>query len=241
VRVVSLVPSATESLLALGVTPLACTRWCEQPGIPTVGGTKNPDLEAVVALAPDLVVMNDEENRLDDHRALVAAGLRVHSMSPRSVADVGPEVAALAGIVGRPVPDPFGPPAWSAWLAATRHEPRAHRGAVLVWRRPWMTLASDTYGASVLDLLGVALVDVGGVATGGTDRYPEVALPGLAECGVDLVILPDEPYEFDDRHAAEVRDAIPGARVVFLDGRDLFWWGTRTPVACRRLAAALAG
>src|SRR5262249_3923363 len=99
IRVVSLVPSATETLRALGVDPIACTRFCEQPDLPAVGGTKNPDVEAIVALAPDLVVVNDEENRVEDADALVAAGLRVHSMSPRSVADVGPAVVALGDAI----------------------------------------------------------------------------------------------------------------------------------------------
>ena len=93
-RVVSLVPSATESLIALGMTPVACTRFCEQPDLPTVGGTKNPDVNAIVALEPDLVVVNDEENRREDADALVAAGVTVHSMSPRAVGEVAPALAA---------------------------------------------------------------------------------------------------------------------------------------------------
>ena len=95
-RVVSLVPSASETLVALGVPAVACTRFCELAGVPTVGGTKNPDVAAIVALAPDLVVVNDEENRWEDATAFIDAGIAVHSMSPRSVHDVGAEVRALA-------------------------------------------------------------------------------------------------------------------------------------------------
>ena len=75
-RVVSLVPSVTETLLAWGVEPVAVTRFCEQPALRAVGGTKDPDIGAIVALAPDLVVVNDEENRREDAEALGAAGLR---------------------------------------------------------------------------------------------------------------------------------------------------------------------
>ena len=77
-RVVSLVPSVTETLLAWGLTPVACTRFCEQPSLPHVGGTKDPDIDAIVALQPDLVVLDREENRRPDAEALEAAGLRLH-------------------------------------------------------------------------------------------------------------------------------------------------------------------
>ena len=104
-RVVSLVPSTTETLLAWGVDVVACTRFCEQPGLRTVGGTKDPDIGAIVALAPDLVVVNDEENRRLDADALAAAGLAVHACSPRSVAEVGPALDALAAAVGVDPPE----------------------------------------------------------------------------------------------------------------------------------------
>ena len=99
-RVVSLVPSVTESLLAWGVRPVAVTRFCEQPALRAVGGTKDPDVAAIVDLAPDLVVVNDEENRREDADALAAAGLRVHVTHVESVADVDPTLDALAAAVG---------------------------------------------------------------------------------------------------------------------------------------------
>jgi ABC-type hemin transport system substrate-binding protein len=229
VRVVSLVPSVTETLLAIGVRPVACTRFCEQPGIPTVGGTKDPGIEAVVALAPDLVVVNDEENRREDAEALARAGVVLHSMSPRTVAEVGPAVCALARAVGVPEPAAFRAETWDAWRAATGRPPRA-RAATLVWRRPWMTMRDDTYGASLLAHVGIANACGAGAA-----RYPETTLPALAQLAPDLVVLPSEPYPFAPRHVPEVGAAVPGARVVLVDGRDLFWWGIRTPGAAERL------
>ena len=115
-RVVSLVPSASETLVGLGVTPIACTRFCDQPGVPTVGGTKTPDVDAIVALGPDLVVVNDEENRRVDADALSAAGLTLHSMSPRSLAEVGPELRDLADALGTRVPAPFDDRSWPRWI-----------------------------------------------------------------------------------------------------------------------------
>jgi len=234
--VVSLVPSATETLRALGVTPIACTRFCEQPDLPAVGGTKDPDVAQISLLKPDLVVVNDEENRFEDVDRLRQVGLAIHEMSPRSVAEVGPAVAALAEAVGASVPEPFGREAWGPWLEEHRRrgggEPR--RTFVLVWRRPWMTLAGDTYGSSLLDLLGCC-----NVFTGQGVRYPTVELAEAAGRKPDLVLLPTEPYPFKERHVAEVAGGIPDAEVVIVDGQDLFWWGIRTPGAVERLAGAL--
>lgn len=237
-RVVSLVPSVTETLLALGVTPIACTRFCEQPALPHVGGTKDPRLAEIAALSPDLVVVNDEENRLEDVDGLRRLGLVLHEMSPRSVADVGPAVAALAGAVNAPVSEPFGAGDWEAWLEERRRRRPAgppKRAFVPVWRRPWMTLAADTYGSSLLDLLGWE-----NVYSGAGERYPAVTLVEAATRGSEVVLLPSEPYPFRERHVAEVAAALPGAEVVLVDGQDLFWWGIRTPAAAERLAAALA-
>src|SRR5205085_8689543 len=145
---------------------------------------------------PDLVVVNDEENRLEDVDRVGRRGLPIHEMSPRSVADVGPAVAALAGAVGAEVPEPFAPAAWAAWLGERRRRrpgvPR--RTFVLVWRRPWMTLAGDTYGSSLLQLLGCF-----NVFTGRGTRYPTVELADAAGRHPDLVLLPTEPYPFKDR------------------------------------------
>lgn len=231
-RVVSLVPSATETLIALGVVPIACTRFCEQPGIPTVGGTKDPHVDEIVALAPDLVVMNNEENRIEDFNALRDAGLALHSMSPRTVSDVGKVVSTLADRVGVPAPHPFVAPDWHAFVQAKQQGFRG-RAAVMIWRRPWMTMRADAYGASVLQVLGwrnvVSLSDVG-------DRYPQVTLEQMAGSAPELVVLPSEPYPFAARHVAEVEAGMPTARVVLVDGQDLFWWGIRTPDALDRLS-----
>ncbi len=228
-RVVSLVPSATESLHAWGVDPIACTRYCERPDLPHVGGTKDPDLAAIVALAPDLVVVCDEENRREDAEALAAAGLAVHACSPRTAADVAPALAALAEVVGVvPPPGLRGGP-------VPRLAPLGLRAFVPIWRRPWMSLAADTYGSSLLAALGVANVCAGAAA-----RYPEVTLDAVAAAGPDVVLVPSEPYEFRPAHLAELATVAPDVPVVPVDGQDLFWWGTRTPAAAHRLHRTIA-
>ncbi len=226
VRVVSLVPSATETLLAWGLPPVAVTRFCEQGDrFPTVGGTKNPDLAAIVELRPDLVIMCDQENRLPDFDALVAAGLTVHAICITALGDVGPEMGRLAKVLGLP------PDLGLACEAPDVGPSITKRAYVPIWRRPWMTISGDTYGMSLLQHLGVR-----GVADDESDRYPEVDLDEARRRGADVVLAPSEPYEFGERHRTELETVAP---VTFVDGRDLFWWGVRTPDAVRRLADVL--
>jgi ABC-type Fe3+-hydroxamate transport system substrate-binding protein len=223
-RVVSLVPSSTETLLALGADVVACTRFCEQPGLPHVGGTKNPDIAAIVALAPDLVVVDEEENRREDADALAAAGLDLMVTAVRDVSGALDVVGELAARTGLPV--------------TVQRVPQPVPGDVTafvpIWRRPWMSINADTYGASVLRALGIGLV-----TAGDPDRYPTVELDDVVARRPDVVLVPSEPYEFRDAHLDELRAAIPGVRVERVDGRDLFWWGVRTPGAIDRLGAQL--
>jgi ABC-type Fe3+-hydroxamate transport system substrate-binding protein len=228
-RVVSLVPSVTETLLAWGVTPAACTRFCEQPDLPHVGGTKDPDVAAIVDLAPDLVVMCVEENRREDADALAAAGVATASLSIDGVADVAPALRMLAALVGAEVdvPDLAVPPPGS---------PMA-RAFVPIWKRPWMSLAGGTYGSSLLAALGVANVFADADAgPGGGDRYPTVTLDEARARRPDVVLAPSEPYPFAERHVPLLAEVAP---VVLVDGQDLFWWGVRTPAAIDRLRVRL--
>lgn len=234
-RIVSLVPSSTETLLALGADVVACTRFCEQPQLRHVGGTKNPDLDAIVDLAPDLVVLDREENRREDHDALVAAGVDVFVSEVRTLDDAIWVVGGLADAIGlratglrEPEPPATGP---------------RRRAFVPIWRRPWMTISASTYGGSLLAHLGIDVVTP--VAADDADDptssdYPVVELGDVAGCRPDLVLVPSEPYEFGDDHVDAMREAVPTADVRRIDGRDLFWWGIRTAPAVGRLAAELA-
>ena len=98
-----------------------------------------------------------------------------------------------------------------------------------------MSLAADTYGSSLLELLGVV-----NVFADSDDRYPEVSLSEVADRKPDVVLLPSEPYAFREEHADELRADLPGVAIMFVDGRDLFWWGIRTPVAAARLGERVA-
>jgi ABC-type Fe3+-hydroxamate transport system substrate-binding protein len=220
VSAVSLVPSITETLLSWGVTPVAVTRFCEAPGVTTVGGTKNPDVAAIVALAPDVVLMDEEENRVEDAEALRSSGVKVHATSVRSVAGAAAAMGGLAAALGVEAPGEAttprrAPPALSVWVP--------------IWRRPWMTINGDTYGSDLLAHAGMVNVFASHEA-----RYPTTTAEEAAARGPDVVLAPSEPYRFSERHRGELEEV---ARVEFVDGRDLFWWGTRTAGALDRMAS----
>jgi ABC-type Fe3+-hydroxamate transport system substrate-binding protein len=236
VRVVSLVPSLTETLLAWGIEPVACTRFCEQPHLDHVGGTRDPDVDAIEALHPTVVLMDREENREPDARALVERGLAVVATDVRRVADVAPalgDVARAVGYDGPLVPGDADAFARLADAAVGADPPAARRRTfVPIWRRPWMTVNADTYGSSLLALCGVETVFGDHI-----DRYPVVGDDEVRAAGAELVLLPSEPYPFGERHEALVATFAPVVRLV--DGQDLFWWGVRTPAALTRLRRAL--
>ncbi|MGC1419078.1 MAG: helical backbone metal receptor [Acidimicrobiales bacterium] len=220
VRIVSLVPSVTETLSAWDRTPIACTRFCERPDLAHVGGTKNPNIERIVELRPDLVVVDQEENRREDYEMLLEQGLEVHVLHVVALDDVNPSLAALADRVKVS----FQRLAWP--------EPRPHRFSAFtpIWRRPWMALGEPTYGSSVLSHLGVTN------AFAGEGPYPVVQLDDARGRHPDVILVPSEPYSFTADHVGEL-DAVAPTKLI--DGQDLFWWGVRTPDAISRLDVVL--
>lgn len=230
VRVVSIVPSLTEAVAetAPGVL-VGATAWCTHPAdldVARIGGTKNPDVPAIVALAPDVVVANAEENREVDLAALRDAGLTVHVTDIRTLDDAFTGLAGMLDACG------LGRPAWldearAAWDALP--EPAVRRRAVIpIWRRPWMAVGRDTFTGSVLTRLGVdnALAD-------DAERYPRIDPAALPDH--DLVVLPDEPYLFTADDGPEAFSA-PS---VLVSGRLLTWYGPSLREAAATLPAAL--
>ncbi len=226
-RVVSLVPSLTETVAASGLL-VGATDWCvEPPDLPVarVGGTKNPDVAAVVALRPDLVLANEEENRAADLDALRAAGLRVHVTYVRSVPQGLATLAEVCALVG------LGEPSWLVTARAVWRgdpPPPVARAVVPIWRKPWMALGRDTFAGDVLARLGVA-----NVLAPSPERYPRFDPADLPP--YDLVVLPDEPYAFAPGDEA----AFAPARAAFVSGRHLTWYGPSLAEAREVLATRL--
>jgi ABC-type Fe3+-hydroxamate transport system substrate-binding protein len=235
-RVVSLVPSLTESVAATSPGLLVgATDWCTHPAdleVTRVRGTKNPDLERIVALRPDLVLANDEENRAEDVAALRAQGLAVWVTGPRTVDAALDSLERMLAACGLQAPQ---------WLHDARrtwgstYVDVGVRAFVPIWRRPWMSLGSDTFAGDVLRRMGVDHVFSADEA-----RYPKVELDEVRARRPDLVVLPDEPYAFTVEEGREVFGGW-GVPVVHVSGRDLTWYGPSLATAPDTLAETFAG
>ncbi|MFF4546271.1 helical backbone metal receptor [Streptomyces sp. NPDC001435] len=233
-RVVSLVPSLTEAVAvtAPGVL-VGATDWCTHPAgldVTRVGGTKNPRLDRVVDLAPDLVVANEEENRAPDLDALRAAGLQVLVTEVRDVPQAFRELTRVLAACGAPERPGWLVEAERAWSSLAVPAARA-TAVVPIWRRPWMVLGRDTFAGDVLGRLGVDHL-----YAGHADRYPRIPLDELRAAAPDLVVLPDEPYRFTPEDGPE---AFPGLPCALVSGRHLTWYGPSLAEAPRVLAGAL--
>jgi ABC-type Fe3+-hydroxamate transport system substrate-binding protein len=252
-RLVSLVPSDTYSVVALGVGDrlVGRTTYCEHgDGVPTVGGTKDVDVTAVLALEPDLVIANQEENARKPLEEL-ATRVPVLVSLPRTVGQGIAHLARLARILGVEARELIRrgydlPPA----------PPATRRAFMPIWMDPLMTVNADTFGSDVLAHAGVAnafgdrlrlyplAADLGKTApadAAGRDvRYPRVTLDEVRARGAELIVLPDEPHAFSAEDEAVLRGALPSARVVRVHGKDLFWYGAWTIDAIGRLSAELA-
>lgn len=235
-RIVSLCPSLTELVFDLGAGEelVGRTKFCVHPakqvdGVEKVGGTKNPRVSRIIELAPDLVLMNEEENRMEDAEALRSAGIAVHSSLPRNAADTAGMVRSIATAIHRP--DAGEAIAKEIELRAVRVSDAAQGQppvsyAYLIWREPWMSVSDDTFVAGLLALAGGR--NVFGSAP---ERYPTIGLVALQGARPDVVFLSSEPFPFAERHAAELSAAtgIPRDRIALVDGELLSWHGSRTP------------
>jgi hypothetical protein len=268
--VVSLVPSLTETVASCAPWLLVgATKWCTHPGdlaVARVGGTKSPDIATTLALRPDVVLANEEENRQQDLDTLRLAGVAVWVTRIRDLPEALASLRRMITLACRQ-PSP-------AWLDA----------AALAWQTPPATVAATTGPATtgpattgpastgpatagratagpattgslaavvpiwrrpwmVLgrdtfagDLL--ARLGVTNIYAGHQERYPRVDLDDLRAAGADLVVLPDEPYRFS---ASDGPEAFPGSRTALVSGRHLTWYGpslTVAPTVLRRQLGA---
>ncbi len=267
-RVVSLVPSMTESLFDLGLDArlVGVTEYCTRPPegvarLPKVGGTKNPDIAAIRALRPDLVLMNSEENRREDADALQAAGIAVWATEPRTVRQALDLLWQMMDVFEQPQMVPRVRLIeviyeWISGITINRTPPRVF---VPIWRDPWMTANAETYLSDLLRICGGLNVfaererryplaaDLGeGESRAAADRdtrYPRVTLAEIAAAQPDIILLPDEPYPFTEQDADAFASLdCPAARtgaIYPVDGSLLTWHGTRLAWALQDLPRLL--
>ncbi|MBS1678557.1 MAG: ABC transporter substrate-binding protein [Actinobacteria bacterium] len=236
VRIVSLVPSITELLCDLDLSEqvVGRTGFCIHPWetvktIPKVGGTKDLKFDKIRELEPTHVVVNVDENRKEDAEALaefVPNVVVTHPLAPRDNLD-------LYRQMGREFDREAQAEALCARFeaAVSRVDDRPDQLVLyLIWRDPWMTVASDTYIAQTLALFNwdaAQPVEVGSPQgdQGLRVRYPEVDLADFLN--VDRVLLSSEPFHFKEHHVEEVAALVPGAKVGLIDGEMTSWYGSR--------------
>ena len=254
-RIASLVPSITESLLGLGVAPLrddldlcldgivARTEWCIRPvgvveAVRSFGGTKNPRIAELIALKPDLILVDEEENRRVDYQALVDAGLRVHAFAVRSVEAASGMLRTLGSLCGvvaaaESMAADLDATLYAARSGSAARSERRPRLIPLIWHNPLMSVAATRYSG---DLLTQAGFDVIGVEDSG---YPRWTLDTLAEAAPDVLLLSAEPHDFSAEEAAALHEALDArglseVRVVKWEaGHELTWFGASSAEALR--------
>ena len=248
-RIISLIPSITEIFFSLGVGDrvVGVTKFCTQPpdGVkskPKVGGQKNPRLDAIIDLKPDLVVANVEENRKEDVEAMWATGLKVLVTYPRTVREGIQLIRDLGLLAGR---------SDCAETIAVRCETalaEVERGAAgrarvrvfcPIWRKPYMTINGDTFVDDMLRTCGGE-----NIFRDRPQRYPTVTLEEMAALRPDLVLLPDEPYPFGEKHLTDFQGfpevpAVRTGRLRLVDGKVLCWYGPRIAGSLRTLGKIL--
>lgn len=236
-QIVSLVPSITETFFTFGAGDrvAAVTNFCVEPPEATqtkanVGGTKTLDIDLIKEIAPDLVVANAEENREEDIRQLVRSGFPVFVTFPRTVMaaiNMMRQLAEMTETIDTAAPilqeaeETLGD---IKTQSRTRPRPRVF---CPIWRRPWMTIGSDTYMHDFITVCGGR-----NIFADRHDRYPRVELDEVAKRLPEVILLPDEPYHFMPKHKEEfaTRAYVPAVRderIHVVDGKTLCWYGPR--------------
>lgn len=241
-RVVSLVPSDSHTVAALGCEGalVGRTDYCTLARVPSVGGTKNPRLDDICDLSPDLVIANQEENTKSDLETLAQRGLRVYISFPRRVAEGIAHMAKLARIFrveGDPNVRALCKEGYEAVREAETQRREGHKTFCPIWLDPLMTIHGETFISDMMALAGFSNVfadrrrryplaaDLAGApekAAGERDtRYPRVSFDEVRARAPDVVLLPDEPFAFGEEH----KKLFDAKCVKLVSGKDLSWYG----------------
>lgn len=233
-RIVSLVPSLTQLVLDLGAEKRlkGRTRFCIHPedkvnDIPIIGGTKNPGIDKILELEPDLIIANREENRkedieaLEDHCEILLTDIDTIEGALQAISEIGnklqcsEQAAALSAEIRE--------------LSEDAPEAPGIRTAYFIWKDPWMSVGHDTYIHDVMRHYG--LINV----FGDRSRYPETGAGELSELQPELILLSSEPYPFKEKHIAEIQKICPESRIELINGEWFSWYGSGMKVSFSEL------
>jgi ABC-type Fe3+-hydroxamate transport system substrate-binding protein len=248
-RIASLVPSLTELLVALGLRGqlVARTGFCIHPAaeladVPKVGGTKDVNLDKLRRLKPTHVLVNVDENRLDTVtmlREFVPEIVVTHPQAPEDNLALLDQLTSLFGHL------PGVAERAGALRTGLLHELQAcaaqdwppQRVLYLIWREPWMTVATDTYIARMLAQVNWQTWPPVQGGERGAARYPALSgdEPWLGD--VQRVLLSSEPYRFTSQHLPLAQALCPQAQVQLVDGELLSWYGPRAGAGLAYLRA----
>lgn len=224
-RIVSLVPSQTELLYDLGLREevVGITKFCVHPeewihSKAIVGGTKNVNHEVVDSLKPDLVIANWEENTKEDVE-LLKKKYRVWVSDVSSADDAYKMIASVGEMTGKLSKAEEIISEIQTSLASLPSF-KIKRALYLIWKKPWMTVGTDTFIHSMMKVAGFENVVVG-------TRYPKLTDEDIKTLDPEVVLLSSEPYPFKDQHVDEIRKIVKGAEVVLVNGEVFSWYGGR--------------
>lgn len=239
-RIISLVPSITETLFELGLDDqiIAVTRWCTRPAEKVthkqkVGGTKNPKLQSVLDLKPDIVILDCDENRKQDAEELEKNGIRTFTVFPKTIDDSIDMIRQLGEL--------FSVQAKSEEMVSeiqtlrdAYRPPKVYDSLILIWRKPYITINADTYVHAVCELFGFR-----NLFALHPQRYPPLTTEEIERTDPEMVLFPNEPYPFRSKHLELFQQEFPGIRAVrnrqmfLFDGSYIAWHGFGTLRALR--------
>ena len=223
-KIISLVPSITETLFDFGLTAdevVGRTKFCIHPSdlvkkVEVIGGTKNLNIDKIRSLKPDLIIANKEENEKLQVEELMK-DFKVWVTDIETLEDNAVFISELGKVLNKQdLAKDYNQKIASVFTQIKVS--KTQRIAYLIWNNPYMSVGSDTFIHEVLQKLGFENLFKN------KKRYPEVSVEELKRA--DLILLSSEPFPFQQKHIDELRREIPNTEIVLVDGEAFSWFGT---------------
>lgn len=225
-KIVSLVPSITELLCALGLEDriAGITRYCIFPGHllqekTVVGGTKKTVPERIHGISPDLIIASKEEN-IQAEVEMYAEQYPVWVSDVASLEDALQLIRSIGQLTGTSsTAEQMIETIQARFKALPAVQPV--KGAYLIWKDPVMTIGNDTFIHDMMRIAGIRNV------FDSEKRYPVTTLEAIAALSPDVILLSSEPYPFRPEHITWIKDQLGNVPVHLVDGTYFSWYGSR--------------